>query len=787
MKQKTLPSLVCLAALVAALGGLAATELGAEAMELPYVPGEVLVRFRSTASETRARTALSRVGARLDAVLSSKGDRDLGHPSVVRAATRFSVPDTLAALSRDPDVEFAEPNWRLFPAAVSNDPDYAIGRQWGAYSDDQPVVGPPSTSNSFGSQAEKAWASGATGSSTVYVAVLDEGIDLTHPDLADNIWTNPFDPVDGLDNDGNGYVDDVHGWDFYYGDNSLHDAGEDAHGTHVAGIAGARGGNGAGVAGVAWDVTVIPAKFLGPYGGSSSDAITALNYLRDLKARHGLNIVAVCNSWTGPFYSRSLHEAVLRTAKAEILFVAAAGNAAGNNDATASYPGNFSTLQGTASEEPASYEAVISVGSLRATGELSASSNYGAASVDLFAPGENVWSTLPGGQYGLKTGTSMAAPHVVGAAALYAAANTGASASSIREAILTAALPTATLQGKCATHGRLNLGDGFLQAPVVTHDVAVTGVSLPSSSPQGATTPVTVAVSNTGETAETFTVSLSATAGAPSAPQAVTVPAGGGTTLSFTWSTSGVASGSYVLTATASAVPGETDLADNSASAEITLTAIVRDVAVVSVSAPASTTQGDVISVPVAVSNEGTQSETLSVTLTATGGTTSGAQNATLAPGTSGTLWFTWNTSGATAGTKTLTAQVAALAGETDTADNLRAATCNCTAPVVGDVAVTAFSVPGTVTAGKPATVSVTVANQGNKSETFTLSVSAPAGTVSSAQTVTLAVGSSVTRSFTWSTTIVNRGTWTLTAQASVVTCETDTADNSRTVQSRVK
>ena len=151
-----------------------------------------------------------------------------------------------------------------------------------------PAVGSSSPANPYGSGAIGAWAQGVTGSRNVVVGVVDEGIQVDHPDLAANIWTNPWDPPNGIDDDGNGYVDDVHGWDFMHNDNSVYDGpATDYHGTHVAGTIGAVGGNGTGVVGVNWNVTLISAKFL-EGTGDTADAIRALDYLTDLKVRHGL-------------------------------------------------------------------------------------------------------------------------------------------------------------------------------------------------------------------------------------------------------------------------------------------------------------------------------------------------------------------------------------------------------------------------------------------------------------------------------------------------------------------
>ncbi len=156
-----------------------------------------------------------------------------------------------------------------------------------------------SPANQYGSQAGEAWAADHTGTKEAYVGVIDEGIQYTHPELDANVWTNPFDPANGVDDDGNGYVDDKNGWDFYSNNNTIYDGGtkgrQDKHGTYVTGTIGAEGGNGIGVVGVNWNVTYISGKFLGPFGGYTSEAIKAVNYFTDLKTRHGLNVVATSN------------------------------------------------------------------------------------------------------------------------------------------------------------------------------------------------------------------------------------------------------------------------------------------------------------------------------------------------------------------------------------------------------------------------------------------------------------------------------------------------------------
>jgi hypothetical protein len=423
------------------------------------VPGELIVKFKkgSSGNEIDKGFRAGRLQPRRHVYTAAMHERrEVG---LTLAATDLPIDEAQARLKENPAVEFVEPNYVYHHHATSNDPYVGAGYLWGLYGDRS------SPTNNFGTHALEPWAAGYVGTNSVYVAVIDEGIDIAHPELAPNIWTNPFDPADGRDNDGNGYVDDVHGWNFADDTKEVFDASGDAHGTHVAGTIGAKGGNGIGIAGINWNVTIMAGKFLSADGGTTLDAVEAIDYFVDLKKRHGLNLVAINASWGGADYSQALHDAIIRAAKAGILFVAAAGNEALNNDVYGSYPANIDTRKGTTTETAATYDAVISVGAIDRDGRLASFSNYGARNVDLAAPGVSILSAYPKRYIGYMDGTSMATPHVTGAVALYASTHPGAAAQSIRAAIFGAVLPTSSLASKTVTGGRLNLSD--IIAPAV--------------------------------------------------------------------------------------------------------------------------------------------------------------------------------------------------------------------------------------------------------------------------------------------------------------------------------
>ncbi|HYC00087.1 MAG TPA: S8 family peptidase [Candidatus Limnocylindrales bacterium] len=437
-----------------------ADDVAKELQRHAHVRDEIVVQYRAGVSQRGKAAARGRVGGqRKELLLDEKwrADKDGGGElELVRIPPGHGVANAVRDIEEDPAVAFAEPNFVYTHQAASNDSYYTSGYLWGMYGD---ATSPRAV---YGSQAGEAWAANKTNCSTVWVGIIDTGVMYSHPDLNDNYGRNPGEiGGNGKDDDGNGYRDDVRGWDFAANNNSVFDGAADDHGTHVAGTIGGEGGNGQGVAGVCWKVKLLAGKFLGPEGGSLANALRAIDYFTDLKKRHGINLVATNNSWGGGGYSQALYDAIERARAADILFVAAAGNGGldgygDNNDVIASYPASYPNAN------------VISVASITSSGGRSSFSNYGATSVDIAAPGSSIVSTVPvrkllGGVsagYATFSGTSMATPHVTGAAALYKARHPAATGAQIKSAILASAVPTPSMAGMCVTGGRLDVS-GF--------------------------------------------------------------------------------------------------------------------------------------------------------------------------------------------------------------------------------------------------------------------------------------------------------------------------------------
>lgn len=421
-----------------AIALLALFVMNAQAKDFPAVPGEYIVKLKDSAQREFSASPmgvlnLSRaLNATVKETVSKKGGVLLVQRSIIEAQS--SVINTLA---NNPLVEYAEPNFIYRTnggvANLPNDPE--LGRLWGMINSGQQVSGDSGTFTGKAGidiDARKAWLM-ETGNRNVIVAVIDTGVNWNNPELLPNIYRNEAE-LNGqanVDDDNNGCVDDFHGCDFVGKDGNPMDVF--GHGTHVAGTIGATGNDGVGIVGVAWNVTILPIRFLGDDGGGNlADAIKSIDYAVAMKA----NIMN--NSWGGGGFSQALMDSIVRAKDAGVLFLAAAGNSGNDNDASPEYPASYQV------------DNVISVAALDPTGMVADFSNFGKTSVHLAAPGVNVTSYT---MRGLESwsGTSMACPHVAGVAALLLSQDMNQSYSVIRERLLASARPLAGTRGRVST------------------------------------------------------------------------------------------------------------------------------------------------------------------------------------------------------------------------------------------------------------------------------------------------------------------------------------------------
>ncbi len=333
-----------------------------------------------------------------------------------------------------------------------------------------------------------AWAI-STGSESVVVAVIDTGVDYTHPELAQNIWKNPKETANGRDDDGDGLVDDVMGWDFANNDNTpMADDTGSFHGTHVSGLIAAAGGNGIGGSGVAPNVKIMPLKFLKSNGsGDISVAIQCISYA----INHGVKIIS--NSWGGPQASDQLYYAIDRARQAGVLFIAAAGNGGDdhvgdNNDQMPTYPASYQL------------DNIVAVAASTSSEQLASFSNYGSRSVHVAAPGEQILSTKNGSDYQYMSGTSMATPIVSGIAALLKSVKPDATYQELKNALIKGVDVSSAFQGRVASNGRVNArkaleaigatpGPGPDPTPTVTPSPIATVTPTPTVTPAPTVTP----------------------------------------------------------------------------------------------------------------------------------------------------------------------------------------------------------------------------------------------------------------------------------------------------------
>jgi serine protease len=408
---------------------------------LTYKSDSVIVVYKNSASQFDRRAARNLVQAKISDLNNDEIDdkyRNLNKGRIAKFSlnSKMSVKNALKELRKNSAVLYAEPNYIVHASLIPDDSSFSD--LWGMNNTGQAggVV-------DADIDAPEAWDI-STGSHDVILGVIDTGVDHTHPDLMANIWTNPGEIAgDGIDNDGNGYIDDMHGIN---ATTSVGDPMDDnGHGSHVSGTIGATGNNGLGVVGVNHSVSIIGCKFLDSEGsGSLADALTCIDYFVDLK-NNGVNVRATNNSWGGGGFSQALSDAITTSEEANILFVAAAGNDAYDNDVQNSYPSGYPQ------------DSVLAVASTTRTDSMSSFSQWGLNTVDLGAPGSSILSTVPGGGYASYSGTSMATPHVVGAAALAWSVNPELSAIEMKELLMSSGDENSALAGKTVSGKRLNV------------------------------------------------------------------------------------------------------------------------------------------------------------------------------------------------------------------------------------------------------------------------------------------------------------------------------------------
>jgi subtilisin family serine protease len=448
------------------------------------VPGELLIGFQPGLTDSDVAAFYAAYG------LSELRDLDAAPGKTIRLVSTPTQQSAalLPTLAHDPRVRYAEPDAVATAAQVPNDPAFA--RDYGLLNTGQTGGTPDADID-----ADEAW-NITTGSGDVVVAVLDSGVDYTHPDLAANMWHNPGEiPGNKRDDDGNGFVDDYYGYDFVNRDGDPMDF--NGHGTHVAGIIGMAGNNAAGSTGVNWNVKIMALQRDTTVGndsestsGDTAASIAGIEYATMMRhlyessgGAQGANVRVINASWGGQvFLSESLKDAIDASGAAGILFVAAAANQADDNDVSPVYPASFDSPN------------IISVAATDANDRLASFSNWGATSVDLAAPGLMVWSTWAGGGYRFGSGTSMATPHVSGAAALIWSAFPNLTVADVKARLLNSTDYIGDIGGNASyptvTNGRLNVRNALLYQPPdheTTAPAAIADVGVASTLPWSAT------------------------------------------------------------------------------------------------------------------------------------------------------------------------------------------------------------------------------------------------------------------------------------------------------------
>ncbi|TMP76028.1 S8 family serine peptidase [Pseudoalteromonas sp. S1608] len=458
--MKTKLSIITLA-LLPCLAAAKLPDVSSTTQKVTASSDSIIVKYKKNASPEMRKQARSLVKAKISDLNNDEIDDNFTSLFSGRLAkfkiSGMSAKEAIERLKSHQAIEYVEPDYRVSIANATNDPRFED--LWGLNNEGQ-------TGGTVDADidAPEAW-SISTGSRDVVVGVIDTGVDYSHPDLAANAWVNSGEIAgDGIDNDGNGYIDDVHGI------NAITDAGDpmddEGHGTHVSGTIGASGNNGVGIVGVNHDVSIVGCKFLAADGtGSTSGAIKCIDYMVGLK-NSGVNLRVLNNSWGGGGYSQALADAITASEQADILFVAAAGNDAVDNDVNPHYPSNYEN------------DNVLSIASTDSRDNMSGFSQWGLTSVDMGAPGSAILSTIPGGGYASYSGTSMATPHVAGAAALVLSVNPDLTTLELKELLMSSGDANAALNGKTVAGTRLNVNQALIDAdPTPGFKLSVSPVS----------------------------------------------------------------------------------------------------------------------------------------------------------------------------------------------------------------------------------------------------------------------------------------------------------------------
>lgn len=408
-----------LAAFVA-VSGLASVS---SAFEYEAVPGQYVVKLKQSVN----RYSTSQISRDLSAqVVDTIPNANL---VVIQRSSIELEKSVVSSLSSNDLVEYVEPNYIYRISKTPNDPSFE--KLWGILNVGQTDGKGPGVAG-VDVDAEKAWDI-TTGNQDLVVAVIDTGVNYNHPDLKDNMWTNAaeLNGQAGVDDDGNGFVDDIYGYAFVSDANKTSPLDDHGHGSHCSGTIGAKGDDGKGIVGVAWNVKIMAVKFLSASGGGTlTDAVKAIDYATLMGAK------IMSNSWGGGGPSQALKEAIERANAKGILFVAAAGNDGSSNDSRPTYPANYDVPN------------VLSVAAIDNKGNLASFSNFGKRTVHVAAPGVNVYSSTLGSTYSTYSGTSMATPHVSGVAALLASHEPELTGVELKARIMATAKPIRSIAGR---------------------------------------------------------------------------------------------------------------------------------------------------------------------------------------------------------------------------------------------------------------------------------------------------------------------------------------------------